>query len=244
MTPRATLATAARVADQLRRDRRTLALILAVPPALLALFDAVFANRPDAFARIGAPLVGLFPLVLMFLVTSITMLRERTTGTLERLMSMPIAKGDILAGYGVAFAGVGAVQATVTGLVAFGPLGLETRGPAWAVVALAVANAVLGMALGLLVSAFARSEFQAIQFMPALLFPQLIVSGLFVPRDAMPAILERLSEALPLTYAVEALARVAAGDTGGRLWIEIAVVLGSTAAALTLAAWTLPRRTA
>ncbi|MEX1023387.1 MAG: ABC transporter permease, partial [Dehalococcoidia bacterium] len=85
-----TLATAERILRQLRRDRRSLALILVVPPVLLTLMRYVFDGQPGTFQRIGPPLVGLFPLILMFLITSIAMLRERTSGTLERLMSMPV----------------------------------------------------------------------------------------------------------------------------------------------------------
>jgi ABC-2 type transport system permease protein len=177
MSPRVTLATARRVGAQLRRDPRTLALIFVVPPALIALLKFVFDEQPQSFERIGAPLVGLFPLVLMFLITSIAMLRERTTGTLERLMSMPLAKLDLLAGYGLAFAVVAAVQGAVTAGVAFGLLGLDTAGPVWAVVALAIGNAVVGMALGLFLSAFARSEFQAVQFMPAFILPSCCSRG-------------------------------------------------------------------
>jgi ABC-2 type transport system permease protein len=243
VNPAISLATAHRVVQQLRRDRRTLALVLVVPPALLTLFKYVFDAQPATFERIGAPLVGLFPFILMFLVTSIAMLRERTGGTLERLMSLPLAKLDLLLGYGLAFAAVAAVQATLTSAVGFGLLDLDTEGAVWAVVAIAVANAVLGMSLGLLLSAFATSEFQAVQFMPAVVFPQILLCGLLVPREAMPSLLEAISWFLPLTYAYDALARVTTGDVGGRLWLDVAVVLGSIVLALALGATTLRRRT-
>lgn len=243
MNPVVTLATARRVAAQLRRDRRTLALILVVPPGLLALLDYVFAAQPQTMARVGPPLVGLFPLVMMFLITSIAMLRERTTGTLERLMSMPLSKLDLLAGYGLAFAFVAAIQATITGAVAFVLLDIDTAGPAWAVIALAIANAVLGMALGLFLSAFARSEFQAVQFMPAFVFPQLLLIGLFVPRRQLPTGLEALSAFLPFTYAYEALAKVAANDIDSQLSMDITIVAGCVVLALLLGAMTLRRRT-
>ena len=235
MTARVTLATAARVLRQLRRDRRTVALILVVPSLLMTLFRYVFDGSPETFDRVGAPMVGIFPLVIMFLITSIAMLRERTTGTLERLMSLPLAKLDLLAGYGLAFALVAAVQATVTSLVAFGLLGLDTRGPVWLVVLLAVSNALLGMSLGLFLSAFASTEFQAVQFMPAVILPQLLLCGLLVPREQMAALLEWISNALPMTYAYDALARATADDLGRRLALDVAVVLGAT---------TLRRRTA
>jgi len=243
MSARVTLATAVRVATQLRRDRRTVALVFVVPPALIALLRYVFDLQPLGFSRIGAPLVGLFPLVMMFLITSIAMLRERTTGTLERLMSMPLAKLDLLFGYGLAFAGLAALQGAVTSAVAFGLLGIETRGPVWAVVVLAIANAMVGMSLGLLLSAFARTEFQAVQFMPALILPQMLLAGLFLPRPQMPRVLQGLSDALPFTYAYDALARVAADDIGRSFWLDAGVVCGCIVLALMLGAATLRRRT-
>ena len=108
MTLRVTSATARRVLEQLRRDRRTLALILVVPPALLTLLRYILDANQPAFERIAVPLVGMFPLIIMFLITSIAMLRERTGGTLERLMSLPLAKLDLIAGYAIAFALVAA----------------------------------------------------------------------------------------------------------------------------------------
>jgi len=244
MNPSITLATAARVLRQLLRDHRTVALVLVVPSVLLTLFRYVFDGQPETFNRVGAPLVGIFPLVIMFLITSIAVLRERTTGTLERLMSMPLAKLDLLLGYGLAFALVAAVQATVTALVAFGLLDLETAGPASIVVALAVANALLGMALGLFLSAFASTEFQAVQFMPAFVLPQFLLCGLLAPREGMTDVLEWISWALPMTYAYDALARATADDLGARLAADAAVVVGAVVLALALGATTLRRRTA
>jgi ABC-2 type transport system permease protein len=239
-----TLATAARVLRQLLRDHRTVALVLVVPAVLLTLFRYVFDGQEATFDRVGAPLVGIFPLVIMFLITSIAVLRERTTGTLERLMSMPLAKLDLLLGYGLAFALVAAVQATLTSLVGFGLLDLDTAGPAWLVVALAVGNALLGMALGLFLSAFASTEFQAVQFMPAFVLPQLLLCGLLAPREAMADVLEWISWALPMTYAYDALARATADDLGVELLLDAAVVAGAVVLALALGASTLRRRTA
>jgi ABC-2 type transport system permease protein len=244
MNPRITLATAARVLRQLRRDHRTLALVLVVPPALLTLFKYVFDGQAGTFDRIGPPLVGIFPFVSMFLVTSIAMLRERTTGTLERLMSMPLAKLDLLLGYGLAFAGVAVVQASLTAAIAFGLLGLDAAGPVWLVVVLAVANAVLGMALGLFLSAFAQTEFQAVQFMPAFVLPQLLLAGLLVPREKMAGVLELVSDVLPMTYAYDALARAAADDLGSRLALDTTLIGSFIVVALVLGATTLRRRTA
>ena len=230
---------------QLQRDPRTIALLLVVPAALITLIKFVFDDNPAAFDRIGGPLVGLFPFITMFLVTSITMLRERTTGTLERLMTMPLAKLDILLGYGLAFGLVGTAQALITSGVAFGLLDLEVAGSTAVVVLLAIGNALLGMSLGLFVSAFAQTEFQAIQFMPALVFPQLLLCGLFVARDQMAGALEAVSYALPLTYAYDALDRVTTdGSLGGRGTADVLVTCGVILLALALGAATLRRRTA
>jgi ABC-2 type transport system permease protein len=244
MSTRITLATASRVLQQIKRDRRTLALIIVVPPVLLTLFKYVFDGQEETFDRVGPPMVGIFPFISMFLVTSIAMLRERTTGTLERLMSLPLAKLDLLLGYGIAFAGLAVVQATVTALVAFGLLGLDTDGPVWLIVVFAVANALLGMALGLFLSAFAQTEFQAVQFMPAFVLPQILLSGLLIARDQMARALELLSDVLPLTYAYDALARATADDLGGRLAVDAGVVGGAIVLALILGATKLRRRTA
>jgi ABC-2 type transport system permease protein len=243
MSARRTFATTERVLRQLRRDRRTVALVLAVPVVLLTLVRYLFDAQPETFDRIGAPLVGIFPLVSMFLVTSIAMLRERTTGTLERLMSMPLAKLDLLIGYGIAFALVAVVQAALASAVAFGPLGLDVEGSIVLVVALAVLNALLGMSLGLFLSAFATTEFQAVQFMPAAILPQILLCGLLVPRDQMADALRWISAVLPLTYAYDALSRATAGQGGPRLVLDTAVVASAVVLALALGATTLRRRT-
>jgi ABC-2 type transport system permease protein len=244
VSARATRATGLRVVAQLRRDPRTIALIVVVPCVLVFLVDQLFADRPEVFQQVGVPLLGLFPLVSMFLVTSITMLRERTSGTLERLLTLPLAKLDLLLGYGIAFALVATVQATIVSLVGFGLLDLTVVNSKLLVIALAVANAVLGMALGLFLSAFARTEFQAVQFMPAFILPQILLCGLLVPRDQMAEWLQWVSAVMPFTYAYDALSRAASDTTlGARFWADVAVTVGVTVLALALGAATLRRRT-
>jgi len=244
VSPRATLATTLRVLRQLRRDARTLALIILVPILLITLLRYLFDGQPARFDRIGGTMLGIFPFITMFVITSVTMLRERVTGTLERLMTMPIAKLDILVGYALAFALVAIVQSTILSLVAFGLLDLHVVGSHVAVIALAVSNATLGMALGLFASAFARSEFQAVQFMPAIVFPQVLLCGLFVAREQMTTWLQWLAAVLPLTYAYDALARITEGlPLGRRFVLDVSVVVGVTLLALGLGAATLRRRT-
>lgn len=243
MSARITAATTLRVLQQIRHDPRTIALLVAVPGLLLWLLQEMLGDL--AFDRLGAPMVGLFPFISMFLVTSIAMLRERTSGTLERLMTMPLAKLDLLGGYGIAFALMAAVQAVVTSAVAFLLLGLDAAGPSALIIVLAVVDAVLGSSLGLLASAFAATEFQAVQFMPAFVLPQILLCGLLIPRSQMAAGLDAVASVLPLTFAFDALHAVAVegADLNG-IADEVAVLAGMIAAAIALAALTLRRRTA
>jgi len=243
MSVRTTLRTAARILRQLRHDRRSVALLLVVPTALETLVYYMFEGEVGKFDELGLILLGVFPFLTMFLITSISMLRERTNGTLERLMTSPIGKGDLLFGYGAAFSAVAVAQASIAGSVAYGLLDLDTQGSPFLVVLIAVSNAVLGVAIGLLCSAFARSEFQAVQFMPVVVLPQLLLCGLFVPRDEMAGWLQSVGDVLPLTYAVEGLREVGAnGSPTGTMWRDLAIVLAAAACALTAAATTLKRR--
>ena len=238
-----TFSTTGRILRQLRHDRRTIALLVLVPSLLLGLLYFMY-DAGQAFDRIALIMLGVFPFVIMFLVTSIAMLRERTTGTLERLLTTPLGKLDLLFGYGLAFGLAAAVQGTVTVAAAVWLLGLDTAGSTGLVVLIAVVNAVLGVALGLFCSAFARTEFQAVQFLPVVVVPQLLLCGLFVPRPQMTGWLQAISDVLPLSYAVEALAQVGANvDATTTMWRDLAIVTGAAIIALTLAAATLRRRT-
>jgi ABC-2 type transport system permease protein len=244
MSLRITLATTGRILRQLGHDRRTVALLVAVPTVLLALIYSMYDGAGSMFDRIALIMLGIFPFVIMFLVTSIAMLRERTTGTLERLLTTPLGKLDLLFGYGLAFGLAAAVQAAVAAGAAYWLLDLDTAGNAGLVVLIAVVNAVLGVALGLFCSAFARSEFQAVQFMPVVVVPQILLCGLFVPREQMAGWLQAVSDVLPLSYAVEALGQVGVHATATTtLWRDVAVVAGAVIVALVLAAATLRRRT-
>jgi ABC-2 type transport system permease protein len=242
VSPRVTAAVAARVLRQLRHDHRTLALLLVLPCLILSLLRWMYDATPAAFDALGPALLALIPLIVMFLVTSVTTLRERSSGTLERLLAMPAAKLDLLLGYALAFGVLGAVQSALAAALCVGPLGMAVEGAAGLLVVVAVGNALLGTAFGLFVSAFARTEFQAVQFMPAVVFPQLLLCGLFVPRDRLPAGLDVVSDALPLSYGVDAMSRVAAG--GADVWSELGIVAGFTVVLLGLGAATLRRRTA
>ncbi len=245
MSARVTLATARRVLTQLRRDHRTMALLLVVPCVLLTLLRYLYDDQPAVFDRVGGPLLALFPFTTMFLVTSVAMLRERMSGTLERLLTTPLAKGDLLFGYALAFGVVAVVQTALASFVALVLLGLDLAASPALVVLLAVLDALLGMALGLFLSAFARSEFQAVQFLPAFVLPQLLLCGLFAPREAMAAPLRWLSDVMPLTYAVDGMQELAASsEPTGAFVRDLVVVAGASLLALALGAATLRRESA
>jgi len=238
-----TRATARRVLAQLRHDPRTIVMMLAVPSVLMILLRYTL-NNPLALNRFAPVYIGVFPFVIMFIVAAITTQRERARGTLERLMAMPLGKLDLLAGYGIAFGLVACVQVTVVLIISLTWLGVSLPGSAVPMAVIAVLDAVLGMSLGLFASAFARSEFQAVQFMPAFVLPQALLCGLVVARADMTPVLRWLSDVLPLSYAVDAMQRISTSASWTTaIGADIAIILAFTAAALVGGALTLRRRT-
>lgn len=235
------LATAARVLRQLRHDHRTIAMLVVIPTLLMTILWWIY-DGGQSFQFIGPALLGIFPLIIMFLITSVSTLRERTSGTLERLMTMPIRRRQFVGGYALALGAAALVQTLITGTVAIGLLDLNVAGPAWMLLLVSVLSALLGVALGLATSSLARTEFQAVQFMPALLLPQLLLCGLLVPLDKMPTAAEAIARVIPLTYSVEAVQAVATNPDpaiGG----QVLVLLGFIAALLLLGVTTLRRQT-
>jgi ABC-2 type transport system permease protein len=243
MTPRILFAVTGRVLTQVRRDHRTLAMLLLVPTLLIVLLWWMFKDQGPVFDQLGPALVALFPFIVMFLVTSVTTLRERSSGTLERLLAMPMGKLDFLLGYALAFGLIAALQSALAVAVSVGPLDLEVAGPVWLLTVVAVADAVLGAALGLFVSAFAQTEFQAVQFMPVVVIPQILLCGLLIDRDQMPDVLSAISDLLPLSYAVDAMQHLTRSTSTAEVWADLAVVGGFVLGGLALGAATLRRRT-
>ncbi|WP_326651719.1 ABC transporter permease [Streptomyces sp. NBC_01750] len=245
MSTARTLATATRVLRQLRHDPRSIALMILVPCVMLFLLRYVFDGSPQTFDSIGASLLGIFPLITMFLVASIATLRERTSGTLERLLAMPLGKGDLIGGYALAFGLVAVVQSLLATGLALWVLGLDVIGSPWLLLLVALLDALLGTALGLFVSAFAASEFQAVQFMPAVIFPQLLLCGLFIQREKMQPVLEGISNVLPMSYAVDAMTQVLVHpDATADFTRDVLIVAACAVLVLALGAATLRRRTA
>ena len=237
------MATANRVLVQIRHDPRTVALLLVVPSLLIGLMAWLFASTP-VFDRVGPAMLGLFPFIVMFLVSSISTLRERRSGTLERLLTLPLGKVEFILGYALAFAALAVAQAVVAVTFAVWVCGLDINGSIWQLLGVALANGVLGTTLGLLASAFAQTEFQVVQFMPAVVFPQVLLGGAILPRSQMPTTLHAISDWLPLSHAIDALNAAATGsEDGSYVFVKVLIILAFVVAAIVLGAVTLRRRT-
>ncbi len=243
MTLVRTFATTGRVLTQIRHDPRTVGLLLVVPSLLIGLVAWIFVDT-DVLQTIGPAMIALFPFIVMFLVTSIATLRERRSGTLERLFSMPLGKGDFILGYALAFGLLAVFQTAIAVSFAVFVCGLEIEGSIWLLFAVTVADALLGTALGLLASAFARTEFQVVQFMPLLVFPQILLGGIFIPRDQLPEVLEAISDWLPLSYAIDALTAVANdSEDAAWIWARILAIGAWIVGSIVVGSITLRRRT-
>ncbi|GGL62778.1 transport permease protein [Streptomyces fumigatiscleroticus] len=241
-SPTITRATAVRVLQQISRDRGSTALLLGIPCMLMVLLKLMFHDAEPVFERVGPQVFGIFPVIVMYLVASVSTLRERTTGTAERLLTMPVRRLDVVLGYSLAFAVLALLQAVLSTLLAVGPLGLDIEGPAYLLMVIAMLGALLGLALGLLVSAFARNEFQAVQFLPAGVLPQFLMCGLFVPRDDMYGALSAVARLMPMTYAVQAAGEAATHDGVTGLFVrDSLLILGCVIAVLVASAATLKR---
>lgn len=244
-------ATLIRIGRQLRHDPRTVGLVLVVPALLLTLLYFVFSEVPvppgakRPFDSIGPIMLAVLPMMLMFIVTSVVMLRERTTGTLERVLTTPISRWNLIASYATVFGLLAVVQALILGTLVLGPMGVAIEGP-WAVLLLvAVLDAVFGVAFGLLASAFARTEFQAVQFMPLFIGPQIFLCGLFVPGDQMPGFLEAIADWLPMTWAADVVTNLLSqAEVSASSWWHLGALAAAAIAALVLASATMPRKTA
>jgi len=242
MTLQPMIATANRVLQQIRHDRRTVAILLLVPCLLMGIVAWSFEGTP-VIDQFGPLLLGIFPLFVMFLVTSVATLRERQSGTLERLMTTPLRRGDFVLGYAIAFAALATLQALVLTGFAVWVCGMNIQGQLWLVIVVAVLDAVLGTALGLAASSLATTEFQAVQMMPVVILPQLLTGGLLMPRDQMPTVLEWISRAMPLTYGMESQQKLAAGADFAGVQGAVGAIVVFIVGALVLGSLTLHRRT-
>ena len=237
MSIRRIWAVSRRILSQLRHDPRTIALMILAPILLMTILKYVYIDQPQVFQKVAAALLGVFPMLVMFLITSVATLRERTSGTLEKLLILPITKLEFILGYATAFGIAAMIQATIVTTIALGPLGLKIAGAQYMLIVVATLDALLGLSMGLFVSSLAKTEFQAVQFMPTVLLPQLLLSGLLAPRDSLPIVLKQISDLMPLSYAVDATQKVISGQGSLRtdflvITLFLILLLGAGAATL------------
>lgn len=237
------LAIALRIVRQVRRDHRSLALIIVAPVVVMSLVGFSFFERREILDNVAPALLAVFAFFFVFILTGVSFLRERAQGTLERLLTTPVSRADILLGYLLGFLLFATVQTLVILLFTVWILQVEYRGDLWQVMVLLLTVTVVGVNLGIFISTFARNEFQVVQFIPLVLAPQIFLSGLILPVEELPGLFQAASSVLPLTYAVEGLREIMLRGGGlGDVVRELAVLLAFAVGLLVLASATVRRR--
>ena len=242
MSPERTIAIANRIILQMVHDRRSLALLFIAPLVVMSLVGFTFTDQREVLDRVAPALLAVFALFFTFIFTGVSFLRERSQGTLERLMTTPVGRWDILLGYLFGFLIFATIQTVVVLVFTVTALQINYQGDLWQIFALLTILTVVSVSLGVFISTFANNEFQVIQFIPMVFVPQVFLSGIFLPIHEMPGYLEVIARFLPLTYAVEALQDIMLrGESLGGVVPEMGVLVGFAAALLALAAITVKR---
>lgn len=243
MSPGRTLAIAERIIRQIVKDRRSAALIIVAPLIVMSLVGFSLIDQKPVLNRVAPGLLGTFVMFFTFLLTGVSFLRERAQGTLERLMTTTVARGDILVGYLLGFLLFATIQAAVILTFTIVALQIEYQGNIIEIVAVLLLVVVVAVNLGIFVSTFANNEFQVVQFIPIVLLPQIFLSGVIIPTDQMPSVMEAISVVLPLTYAVEGLREIMVMDQSlADVWADL-VILAGFGLGLLIAALATLRRT-
>ena len=241
MIPNRTFTIAVRIMRQLIRDRRTLALIVVVPVVVMTLIGLSFPERM-VLDYIAPALLATIALFFSFLLTGISFLRERSQGTLERLMASPVSRLDIVVGYLLGFFIFALTQTLIIVLFTIYVLDVKYSGDLWQIFVFQIVIIAAAVNLGIFISTFARNEFQMVQFIPLIIFPQVFLCGVIWPVEQMPDYLQWLSKFLPLTYAVDGLRDIMLfGKSLINVGFELGMLVGFTVSVSILAAITLRR---
>jgi len=233
-----------RIVRQFVRDRRTFVLIFAVPIVVMTLIALSFPAETgqDVLSWVAPAMLAVMALFFGFLLTGVSFLRERSQGTLERLMASPVSRWDLALGYLLGFLVFAIVQAIIVLLFTIYALDIQYRGALWQIFVMQFIITIGAVNLGIFVSTYARNEFQVVQFIPSLLLPQIFLSGVLWPVEQMPGYLQWVSDFLPLTYAIKGLRDIML--TGASLVdipLELGVLLAFVVAMTAGAAFTLRR---
>jgi ABC-2 type transport system permease protein len=205
--------------------------------------DLVY-GQDARFIDFFAPgVMGLAAMMVTFMLSIISFVHERSASTLDRLLSTPVTEGEIVAGYALAFGFVGLIQSCVIITAAILLFDVLIVGNVLLALLVVFILGVGNQGLGFMLSSFAKNEFQAIQFLPLILFPSILLSGVFWPIEAVPTLLRPVSYFIPLTYAVEGLRSVMIrGWSVDGIWLQLIILIGFATAMLLLSAWGLKRR--
>jgi ABC-2 type transport system permease protein len=234
-----------RIIRQFIRDRRTLGLIFLVPIVVMTIVALSFPEEAgqSMLSWVAPGMLAVMAMFFGFLLTGVSFLRERSQGTLERLMASPVSRWDLALGYLLGFLVFATIQAVIVLLFIIYALDIQYRGALWQIFVMQFIVTIGAVNLGIFVSTYARNEFQVVQFIPLLILPQVFLSGILWPVEQMPNYLQWVANFMPLTYAVGGLREIMLkGDTLGGIPKELGVLLAFTAAMSVGAAFTLRRR--
>jgi len=241
MLPRYTFTIAGRVCRQLLRDHRTIALIVVVPMVVMTLIGLSFPEEM-VLDYIAPALLATMALFFSFLLTGISFLRERSQGTMERLMASPVSRLDVVLGYLFGFFLFALAQTLIILLFTIYVLDVNYNGDLWQIFVFQIVVIAGAVNLGIFISTFARNEFQMVQFIPLILFPQVFLCGVIWPVEQMPEYLQWIGRFLPLKYGVDGLRDIMlSGMSLTDVWFELLVLVGFTVATSILATLTLRR---
>ena len=239
--PRYALTIAGRVIRQLLRDRRTIALIIVVPMVVMTLIGLSF---PEGMVldQIAPALLATMVLFFSFLLTGISFLRERSQGTMERLMASPVSRLDVVLGYLFGFFIFALAQTLIILLFTIYVLDVSYYGDLWQIFVFQIIIIAGAVNLGIFTSTFARNEFQMVQFIPLILFPQIFLCVVIWPVEQMPDYLQWIGKFMPLKYGVDGLRDIMlSGMSLIDVWFELLVLVGFAVVTSVLATLTLRR---
>lgn len=239
--PKYAIAIAGRVILQLSRDHRTMALIVMAPILVMTLIGLSFPDKSQ-LNFIAPALLATIALFFSFLITGVTFLRERSQGTLERLMASPVSRLDVVLGYLFGLFVFALLQTLIIFFFTIYVLDVTYRGDLWQILVFQLVVIMGSVNLGIFTSTFARNEFQVIQFIPIIILPQVFLGGILWPVEQMPKYLQYLSDILPLTYAVKGLRDIMSSGKGLLdVGVDLGVLVAFTILTSILAAMTLKR---
>jgi len=217
--------------------------IAATAPILQINATALYANGYTTLDLFAPYLLGVIAFAFIFIFTGVTFLRERSFGTIERLLVSPLTRTEMILGYVVGFSAFAIIQSAIILAFAIFVLKVKIAGDIYSVVLLQLLLTIVSVNLGIFCSSFAKNEFQAVQFIPLLILPQVFLDGMFWPISTLPNYLQALSYLMPLTYANDALQNIMVKGYGlGSIWTDIVILLAFAVIMVVLSAASLNKQ--